>query len=134
MDASFGRIFNAVTPDADAATLVNALGSSLDSLEIMEILAASDELLSEQIAQTKSRIEETKNGLTQNCGAGIEAELCTKETAAARSIIFEEKSGVRNEYLRLKSFLALEVSRLEQEGPMAIPVVEKLKGVQAGLK
>lgn len=107
------RSFASLTPDAGATQLIGSIDQAVSLLDFLAETA--DEISREQIQTIIGELEAQKSAVSQSCGAGSDAELCTAGLAAARIAIDAELKQLNTEIGKVDSYIKSEIERLKVE-------------------
>ncbi len=124
---TLGQIFSSISPESGTSDILQALTEAEDALDLLSL--GADPVTLVQIEETLTSIRDAKSSLTQNCGAGSGAELCTAQQVAVRQEVRSMIEDIDAELKTAEQFLKNEETRLSRD-PSTADVVSELKTVR----
>ncbi len=124
---TLGQIFSSITPESGTSDILQALTEAEDALDLLSL--GADPVTLVQIEETLNSIRDAKSSLTQSCGAGSGAEICTAQEAAVRQEVRAMIEDIDAELKTAEQFLKNEETRLSRD-PSTADVVSELKTVR----
>jgi hypothetical protein len=124
---TLGTIFGSVTLNSGTREMLDALTQAEDALDLLSLGADPVTLI--QIEETLTTLRNAKASLSQSCGAGSGAELCTAQQAAVRQEIQGILKDIDRELKTAERFLRDEEARLGTNANMS-DVSAELKSIR----
>jgi hypothetical protein len=113
---TLGTIFSSVTLNGGTRELIDALTQAEDALDLLTL--GADPVTLVQIEETLATLRNAKSSLSQSCGAGSGAELCSAQQAAVREAIQGVLKDIDLELKTAERFLLDEETRLQSSANM----------------
>ncbi|WP_299939582.1 hypothetical protein [uncultured Microbulbifer sp.] len=131
VDKLLKNIFSATNPDMDYATAVGVIDNSILLLSFLR--PQSDIITKILINKTISDLLTAKDTLSQACGAGSSAQLCSAAIAETRSIIQTESISNEIKIIELSQYLEEQINWLTLQEIIRESELNKLQLIRDAL-
>lgn len=113
---TLGTIFSNVTLNGGNRELLDALTQAEDALDLLSL--GADPVTLVQIEETLTTLRNAKNTLSQSCGAGNGADICSAQQVVVREAIQGVLKDIDQELKTAERFLRDEEARLQSSANM----------------